>query len=90
MGVAPQWPWDRRLERANLAAVRTEDHLFVHFGDGSQWCLDLAADPGGSVVVDDPALISSLAGQMLTWRANSLDRRLAGMLTLDGGIGRTP
>jgi len=27
---------------------------------------------------------------MLTWRANSLDRRLAGMLTLDGGIGRTP
>lgn len=90
MGVSPQWPWDRRLERANLAAVRTEDHLFVHFGDGSQWCLDLAADPGGSVVVDDPAMIASLAGQMLTWRSNSLDRRLAGMLTLDGGIGRTP
>lgn len=90
MGVVPDWPWDRRLERANLAALRTDRHLFVHFGDGSTWCLDLEADPGGGAVVEDPAVIMELATEMLTWRANHLDRRLAGMLTLDGGIGRIP
>ena len=90
MGVVPEWPWDRRLERSNLATLRTEQYLYVHFGDGSSWCLDLAADPGGGAVVDDPVVIAALANEMLTWRANHLDRRLAGMLTIDGGIGRTP
>ena len=41
-------------------------------------------------MVEDPAVIMELATEMLTWRANHLDRRLAGMLTLDGGIGRIP
>ena len=90
MGVVPEWPWDRRLERSNLAALRTEQYVYVHFGDGSSWCLDLAADPGGGAVVDDPVVIAALATEMLTWRANHLDRRLAGMLTIDGGIGRIP
>jgi arylsulfatase A-like enzyme len=89
-GVVPDWPRDRRLERSTLAALRTEQYLYVHFGDGSHWCLDLVADPGGGAVVDDPAIIAELANEMLTWRTTHLDRRLAGMLTLDGGIGRVP
>lgn len=89
-GIVPDWPRDRRLERSNLAALRTERYLYVHFGDGSHWCLDLVADPGGGAVVDDPTVIVELANEMLTWRATHLDRRLAGMLTLDGGIGRIP
>ena len=90
MGVVPEWPWDRRLERSNLAALRTERYLYVHFGDGTYWCLDLESDPGGGAVVEDPQVILALAQEMLTWRAVHLDRRLPGMLTLDGGIGRVP
>ena len=43
--VGHEWPWDRTLERQNLAVVRTEDAAYVHFGDGSSLCFDLAADP---------------------------------------------
>lgn len=89
-GTVPQWPWDRRLERLNLSALRTPQHLFVHFGDGSHWCMDLEADPGCGSIVTDTAVLFDLSSQLLTWRAQHLDRRLAGMLTLDGGIGRHP
>ena len=39
------WPWDRRLERSNLAVLRTDRHAYVQFGDGDWLCFDLAADP---------------------------------------------
>ena len=38
------WPWDRRLERQNVATLRTDDAAYVQFGDGSWRCFDLT-DP---------------------------------------------
>ena len=39
------WPWDRRLDTMHLAVRRSQDHAYVHFGDGTWRCYDLAADP---------------------------------------------
>ncbi len=83
------WPWDRRLERANLAVLRTERHAYVQFGDGDWRCFDLA-DPTWGTQVIDPAVVLPLAQQMLAWRAQHLDRQLTGMLLRGGGIGRRP
>jgi arylsulfatase A-like enzyme len=84
------WPWDRRLERQNLAVVRSNDAAYVHFGDGSSLCFDLAADPTWRTPVADPARILDSAKAMLTWRAQHADRTLTGMLVEKGGIGRWP
>ena len=84
------WPWDRRLEQNNLATLRTEDHAYVQFGDGSWLCFDLAADPTWRTTTDDPAVVLPLAQQMLTWRAEHADRTLADMLLTRGGVGRWP
>jgi len=85
-----QWPWDRRLERQNLAVRRSRDHAFVHFGDGSWRCFDLAADPTWQTEVSDPAIVLDEAAAMLSWRSRNLDRTMTGMLLQDGGIGRRP
>jgi arylsulfatase A-like enzyme len=84
------WPWDRRLERQNLAVRRSRDRAFVHFGDGSWRCFDLAADPTWQTEVADPAVILAEAAEMLNWRSRNLDRTMTGMLLRDGGIGRVP
>jgi arylsulfatase A-like enzyme len=84
------WPWDRRLERQNLAVSRSRDRAFVHFGDGSWLCFDLAADPTWQTEITDPATVLAEATQMLTWRSRHLDRTMTGMLLQDGGIGRRP
>jgi len=84
------WPWDRRLERQNLAVRRSRDHAFVHFGDGSWRCFDLAADPTWRTEVSDPATVLDEAAAMLSWRSRNLDRTMTGMLLQDGGIGRRP
>jgi arylsulfatase A-like enzyme len=85
-----EWPWNRRLERHNLAVRRSRDRAFVHFGDGSWRCFDLAADPTWQTAVSDPSIVLAEAAAMLTWRAGNLDRTLTGMLLEDGGIGRLP
>ena len=85
-----EWPWQRQLERSNLAVVRTDTHAYVQFGDGDWLCFDLAADPGWGVTVDDPAVVLPLAQRMLVWRQQHLDRQLTGLLMRDGGIGRRP
>ena len=85
-----EWPWDRRLERQNLAVRRSRDRAFVHFGDGSWRCFDLAADPTWQTEVTDPAVVLAEAAAMLSWRSRNLDRTLTGMLLQDGGIGRLP
>lgn len=85
-----EWPWDRRLERQNLAVVRTDDHAYVQFGNGEWLCFDLAADPTWLTQVTDPAVVLPLAQAMLTWRQQFLDRQFTGMLLRDGGIGRRP
>ena len=85
-----EWPWDRRLERQNLAVRRSRDRAFVHFGDGSWRCFDLAADPTWQTEVTDPEVVLAEAAAMLSWRSRNLDRTLTGMLLQDGGIGRLP
>jgi arylsulfatase A-like enzyme len=84
------WPWDRRLERQNLAVRRSRDRAFVHFGDGSWNCYDLATDPTWQTEVADPDIVMAEATAMLTWRSRHLDRTLTGMLLEHGGIGRQP
>lgn len=87
---AQDWPWDRRLERQNLAVRRSETAAYVHFGDGTSLAFDLAADPTWRTKLNDPAAILREAEAMLAWRAQHLDRTLTGMLVQDGGIGRWP
>jgi arylsulfatase A-like enzyme len=88
-GPSP-WPWDRRLERQNLAVRRGEDHAYIHFGEGSWLAFDLAADPTWRTPVRDPAVVLEGAQALLTWRARHADRTLTGMLVEGGGIGRWP
>lgn len=85
-----EWPWDRRLERQNLAALRNSTHAYVQFGSGDWLCFDLAADPTWRTHVTDPAVVLPLAQQMLVWRQVHLDRQMTGMLLREGGIGRRP
>lgn len=88
-GPSP-WPWDRRLERHNLAVRRCESAAYVHFGDGSSLCFDLAADPTWRTRIADPGAILAQAQALLTWRARLADRTLTGMLVEGGGRGRWP
>jgi arylsulfatase A-like enzyme len=85
-----QWPWDRRLERQNLAVRRSGDRAFVHFGDGSWRCFDLAADPTWQTEITDPGIVLAESAAMLSWRSQNLDRTMTDMLLQDGGIGRRP
>ena len=89
-GSPHDWPWDRRLERQNLAVVRDADGAYVQFGDGSWLCFDLAADPTWRTRTDDPAVVLRYAQAMLLWRSHHTDRTLTDMLVADGGIGRLP
>ncbi|MGH7023323.1 MAG: sulfatase-like hydrolase/transferase [Caulobacteraceae bacterium] len=88
-GPVPE-PWDRRLERRNLAVLRREDAAYVQFGDGTALAFDLVADPTWRTELSDPAAILPLAKEMLAWRAQYAERTLTGMLTEAGGIGRWP
>jgi len=84
------WPFDRHLERDNLAVRRFQDGAYVQFGDGSWRCYDLAADPTWRTEVEDPARILAYAQSMLAWRAEHADRTLTSFLLEDGGVGRWP
>lgn len=84
------WPWDRRLERQNLAVVRSDQYAYVQFGDGSWKCFDVGADPTWRTEVTDPAVVLPMAQSMLTWRSRHADRTMTGMLLQEGGIGRWP
>lgn len=84
------WPWDRQLERQNLAVRRSERYGYVQFGDGSWRCFDLAADPTWRTEVTDPAVVLPEAQAMLGWRAAHAERTMTGLLLRDGGIGRWP
>lgn len=85
-----EWPWDRRLERQNLAVLRNDRYAYVQFGDGDWLCFDLAADPTWRTKVTDPAIVLPLAQEMLVWRQQNLDRQLTGVLLHDGPKGRMP
>jgi arylsulfatase A-like enzyme len=83
-----QWPWDRGLERFNLAVRRSDTRAYVQFGDGDSLCFDLAADPTWNSRVTDPAVLLEDAQAMLTWRAQHLDRTHTDFLLRNGGMGR--
>lgn len=85
-----EWPWDRRLERSNLAVLRNDTHAYVQFGNGDWLCFELAVDPSWQTQTTDPTVVLPLAQEMLVWRQQHLDRQLTGMLLRDGGIGRRP
>ncbi len=84
------WPWERRLERANLAVRRFDDAAYVQFGDGSWRCYDLVADPTWRTEVADPGRILACVQSMLAWRAEHTDRTLTSFLLEHGGVGRWP
>jgi arylsulfatase A-like enzyme len=85
------WPWDRRLDTMHLAVRRSQDHAYVHFGDGTWRCYDLAADPTWRTQVTDPAVVLAEAQAMLTWRATHTDRALTTtLLSSTGPRGRLP
>ena len=87
---AHPWPWDRRLERQNLAVLRNEQYAYVQFGDGTWRSFDLAADPTWRTEVTDPAVVLPLVQAMVLWRSRHTDRTMTGMLLRDGGVGRRP
>lgn len=89
-GDAPEWPWDRRLERRNLAVTRTTAAAYVQFGDGSHLAFDLATDPTWRTALTDPAAVLALAQEQLVWRSRHLDRTLTGALVTDRPMGRLP
>jgi arylsulfatase A-like enzyme len=89
-GSIGEWPWDRRLEANNVAALHDAQGAYVHFGDGSSLCFDLALDPTWQTLQTDPATVLSYAQRMLTWRATHTDRTLADFRALAGGQGRWP
>jgi arylsulfatase A-like enzyme len=88
-GRAPS-PADRSLQTMSLAVRRSSDTAYVHFGDGTAVCFDLAADPHWMVPVDDPARVLAAAQDMLGWRARHLDRTLADTLLHGRVLGRVP
>jgi arylsulfatase A-like enzyme len=89
-GEPHEWPWDRRLERQNLAVLRDQGYAYVQFGSGDWLCFDLATDPTWQTRVTDPAVVLPLAQSMLAWRQQHLDRQLTGVLLRHGAIGRMP
>lgn len=93
---AAHWEWDwshlfmgpRRaggvpdpgLERCNLAVERSSTHAYVHFGDSSSLCFDLAADPSWRTTTTASEVVLPMAQSLLTWRSNHLGARYSRML----------
>jgi arylsulfatase A-like enzyme len=84
------WPMDRRLERNNLAVVRTESHAYVQFGDGSWRCFDLGEDLTWRTETVDASVVLPLAQALAGWRQEHLDRTYTSMLLSPERLGRWP
>ena len=89
-GARDGWPVERRLERQNLAVVRTATHAYVQFGDGSWRCFDLSADPTWRTEATDPTVVLPLAQALAGWRQEHLDRTYTSMLLSKDRLGRWP
>jgi arylsulfatase A-like enzyme len=88
--IAPSgsgWPWDRRLERQNLAVTRTDVAAYVQFANRSWLAYDLAADPTWRTPLDDLGAVLALAQQQLLWRAEHAERTLTGTVLAAEPIG---
>ena len=86
----PDWPTDRRLERNNLAVLRTSSHAYVQFGDGSWRCFDVGADPTWRTETDEAAVVLPLVQALQGWRQEHLDRTYTSMLLTPERLGRWP
>jgi len=80
----------RELERMSLAVRRSDDVAYVHFGDGTWLCYDLAGDPTWNTLIDDPRVVCGAAQDMLDWRVSHRDRTLSDTLLMGGVLGRDP
>lgn len=99
---AAHWEWDWRylflsgaevpagIERQNLAVLRSPSHAYVHFGDGSWRCFDLATDPTWRTLTRDPDVVVGLCQELCTWRQVHLDRSYPSMLLSPERRGRWP
>ena len=67
-----EWPWDRRLERSNLAVVRDDRYAYVQFGDG-----DTAAKEIQPVLLDYRLPDSSDLDLLATIRGGDGDREFS-------------
>ncbi len=87
---AGQWPRDRSLSLANLAASVSDDLGYVQFADGTFKCFDVAADPTWRTECRDPDRIMRGAQEQLVWRQEHLRRDLTDMLLRPSRPGRWP
>lgn len=85
-----EWPWDRRPEKQNLAVRRYEHDAYVHFGDGTWMAFDTKSDSTWRTPLKETSRVLEMAHDMLSWRAQHLNRELTGMLNESGGIGEWP
>lgn len=84
------------MEQCKLDVIRSTDHKYVHFGDGSSLLFDLSADPDQIADSAETMLqpgaseqISKARGQLLEWRMHHDDRTLTGhRITKDGLVVR--
>lgn len=84
------WPHDRRLSTYSLAVRRDETHAYVHFGDGSSLCFDLATDPTWHTHESRNEVVLEKAQAMLNWRMNHARRELSHFVVDGEGVGRWP
>ena len=84
------WPFDRSLSRQNLAVSLNAETAYVHFGDGSHLCFDLATDPTWRTPVTDTYRILAAAQEMLAWRQEHLAREYTDLLLEPARPGRWP
>ncbi len=86
----PQWPYDRRLSRDNLAVSFDGSTAYVQFGDGSYRCYDTAADPSWRTEVSDTERAFGSARELLQWRQEHLQRDMTDMLLRSDRPGHWP
>jgi len=88
--VTGDWPKDRSLSLANLAASISDDLGYVQFADGTYKCFDLRADPTWRTECHDAERVMRGAQEQLVWRQEHLRRDLTDMLLRPSRPGRWP
>jgi arylsulfatase A-like enzyme len=88
--VTSDWPRDRSLSLANLAASVGDDLGYVQFADGTFKCFDLLVDPTWRTECRDTERIMRGAQEQLVWRQEHLRRDLTDMLLRPSRPGRWP
>jgi arylsulfatase A-like enzyme len=78
------------MDRCGMAALRTEDHLYLHFAALPPLLYDLRTDPGClHNLANDPAqaaVMLQCAQRLLSWQLDSSPRVLTGMCASPNGM----